>query len=434
MALANASTEPTMRIDKNPSAWGTRAQLGATMKELADLKGNKDGIWGNETEKKGSTGNVFERNPGALAVKNAFSTGISTKDEIQQLADYVSSVEAKAGRPVLSPGVDKELKSPGLFAAQKSIALERIGRDPTTITDKFIDAKGSVDGERISDRRVFTQHFPPTGTPTGNVVVVSPGFLETGRTFYEQIDALNKAGHDVVVMDHQWAGQSQGSPGGIDRGFGIARDTAAVTAYAAELQREKYGDKAGSVAILGNSMGAGPGAFGAALLNDAGKIQLDGPEMPKGVDLVLQAPFFGATDSVINDVLGGAAKLPFLNKLQAPALGLPDLTDDTVAEHKVSQGQVLEDVRGQFSAFRSSDADLKRLQKLVDDGARPQGKVILVQTAGDTLADPVRAQKVADQIGAEKRILSGDNHVLSLSPSEQGAAVDAVNDILVDEE
>ena len=47
--------------------------------------------------------------------------------------------------------------------------------------------------------------------------MLSPGFQETGRNFYEQIQLLNQQGHDVLVMDHQWAGYTSGEKGTLDK-------------------------------------------------------------------------------------------------------------------------------------------------------------------------------------------------------------------------
>lgn len=130
------------------------------------------------------------------------------------------------------------------------------------------------------------------------MIVLSPGFQETWRNFVDQIDALDAAGHDMVAMDDQRAGETDGQPGGLDRGFGVARDVAAVTARAAGIAKEKCGD-GGQVLLYGNSMGAGPGVLGAVLMNDAGAVKLEGEPMPRGLS-VLQSPFLGATPSPSN--------------------------------------------------------------------------------------------------------------------------------------
>jgi alpha-beta hydrolase superfamily lysophospholipase len=159
----------------------------------------------------------------------------------------------------------------------------------------FVNASGSVNGENIPTREIFCQRFKPISSPNGKIVVISPGFLESGRNFYEQADILNKKGYDVIIMDHQWAGYTKGGkPGLADRGFGVTRDTASVTAYAQTILEKEYSSYSKKeVLIIGNSMGAGPGALGATTLNDNNKIKLNGPKMPIGVNIILQSPFFG---------------------------------------------------------------------------------------------------------------------------------------------
>src|SRR5438270_201561 len=80
---------------------------------------------------------------------------------------------------------------------------------------------------------------------------------------------LNRRGVDVILMDQQWAGYTKGgSPGGIDRAFGISRDVAAVTAFAAQVAERDYRNHPGrQVVVTGVSMGGGPGVVGALALN-----------------------------------------------------------------------------------------------------------------------------------------------------------------------
>lgn len=406
------------RIAHRPSPV-TRSQLGGTVQELKDLLGNKDGIWGNEQKPAGTTGDAFDTNPLALRVRMAATTGLSAADEQKLLADFVKEREAAWGRPVMDPAVKEQLNGGELFAAQKAIALTRYGRDPADVSERFVTASGKVNGKDIAASRVFTQHFEPIGQPTGDVVVMSPGFLETGRAFLEEVDRLCKAGAYVVVMDHQWAGQTEGKKGGIASGESIALHVAAVVEDAVRIGKARYGDDL-HVAIVGESMGGGPGALGAALMARAGKLEVDGSKasaLAGDVDLFLQAPFLGATPGVINSTLAAAAKLPLLNRIAAPGIGLPDFVDDPKGEHLVAQGMVLEDIRGQTQAFGASDAFVAAMNDALADGVRPGGKVIVVHDEQDPLADFSKSEGLVRQLGdgAELVRLEGGDHGLSAS-------------------
>src|SRR5690606_32433287 len=181
----------------------------------------------------------------------------------------------------------------------------------------YVRAAGSVDGQAIEPRDVFWQRWAPTAPASGKVVVISPGFQETGRNFLEQVQLLNAQGHEVVVMDHQWAGYSRGERGAIDRGYGVARDVAAVAAFAQTLVDAREGG--GEVVLFGNSMGAGPGVLGALALNDSGRRELEGPQMPKGLNAVLQAPFLSLKRSVVNRGLEALSGVPVLNEVALPS-------------------------------------------------------------------------------------------------------------------
>src|SRR5581483_11922650 len=296
--------------------WGSRSEIAATVAQLDGGPKPNDHWWG-----------FLTRNPLVAKTLGWFEPGFSTKDEKKKLSAFVADHEKKWGLPTtdLPPG---SIKNFDLFRAQKAIALDHYGRTPADVTEGFVDARGSVAGQAIAPRRIFWQRWKPIGRPSGRLVVISPGFQETGRNFYEQIQLLNKEGDDVIVMDHQWAGYSDGSPGGLDRGFGVARDVAAVAAFAHEVAPDE------KLVLFCNSMGAGPGVLGAATLNDNGQIALEGAPMPRNVPIVLQAPFIKMTDDFMNDTFALVSHVPFVNRWKLPSLGMPTLSHDDDANTK----------------------------------------------------------------------------------------------------
>ncbi len=409
--------------------WGNRSQIGGTIQDLKDVLGNQDGIWGNEHKAQGTTGDFFDKNPMAAKIAEHLSVGFSARDEVSTLKAFTAAAEKAWGEPVLS--VDKDRLNGGdLFAAQKAIALTRLGRTPSEVTDHFVTAGGSVNGRDVPDRDIFTQRFKPTGEPSGKVLVLSPGFQETGRNFYEQIDKLNQLGHEVVVMDHQWAGQTDGKKGGLDSGFGVARDVAAVAAYAQTLVDNEPG--LDEVILYGNSMGAGPGVIGAMTLNDNGLIDLDGPQMPQGLRAVVQAPFLEGSPNLVNDVVGFASKIPMLNAIKAPAAGVPVLTTDNVGAQKGAQHAVLEDVRAQLSAMTAAEDDIQFMLGLIERGQGPGGQLAVVHGDDDPLAHAAKCGWLKDQLGDQMtyRQIDSGNHVLQENPGEQHHAIDLLQQML----
>lgn len=227
---------------------------------------------------------------------------------------------------------------------------------------------------------------------------------------------MNEEGDDVIVMDHQWAGYTQGSPGGLDRGFGVARDVAAVAAFAHEVAPNE------KLVLFGNSMGGGPGALGAATLNDNGLVQLDGPAMPRGVPLVLQAPFIKMKGSFLNDTFAVVSHIPLVNGLELPALGLPVLTHDKTAATAFANHASAEDVRAQSRTMTAANADMKTIMGLVNAGKGPQGRVYVLHEKDDPLADSSASVALVKAIGSRARLdlVPGKDHVLEESPSEKG--------------
>lgn len=416
----------TFGLGATPSGWGDRSALGGTFQTLRDLRGNNDGIWGNEDKLGGEPGRLFARQPLLLRGKAAAKVGLRAKDEIAALEEFRQAVELKWGQRTVAPEISARLRRPNLYAAQKALTLARFDRTPDEVTEHVVRAAGRVNGEPIEARDVFTQLWAAKGAPSGEVVVLSPGFQETWRDFVEVIDQLNASGHDVLVMDHQWASETEGKAGGLDRGFGVARDVAAVAAKAASLARERHG-AGGSVILAGNSMGGGPGAFGAALMAALGKIDLEGEQMPKGLRTVLFDPFFGATPGFLNDAIGIASRIPVINEIAVPAAGLPDLTDDPVAEQKGAQNAVLAGTRARLSSMNRALPDLEIIQAMARRHGGRLGETIVLHANNDPLADPARAKEMAETIGAEYREIDSGNHVHQLSPTDQGHLVEAIN-------
>ena len=391
------------------SSIGSRTNVAALMGAMKDAQGNKDGIFGNEGLPKNGLGKsrFVDRQPALSRVDAFLSVGLSKRDEVAELSRFVADQERRWGEPAtnLDPSSIRDF---GRFRAEKATALTRFDRRPGDVVDGFVAARGSVDGQSIAPRDVFVQHWKPVGQPNGTTVVVSPGFLQTGRNFYEQIDLLNRRGYDVVVMDHQWAGWGSGAKGGIDRGFGIARDLAAVTAHAQSLKKDNR------VVLLGTSMGAGAGVLSAVTMNDAGKIALEGAQMPKGVSGVLQAPYFAKTPTLLNKALAFLGRVPLLKHLPLPAIGLPRLAEDRDINVKLAQHANSENLVARTQAFNASDEDLARVRAMLEAGKRPEGRLYFVHGEGDFLADTATSKAFAGLLGdrARFRKVETRNHVM----------------------
>jgi alpha-beta hydrolase superfamily lysophospholipase len=398
--------------------------ISRTLAEKLDdaTSGNKDGIVGNERAAAGSTAgtSIFDTNP-LLFGARALVRGLLAPDDRARVQSFVTKFSEQHG-PITTlarPAYVSEAAW-NTFVADKAITLQRLGEAPSAVKEAIVRASGSVNGEAIAPRDIFTQTWAPDGTPSGKTIVISPGFLETGRDYVEQIQLLRKLGHEVVVMDQQWAGLTSGDKGGIDRGFGITRDVAAVTAAAAQGGNE--------VILVGTSMGAGAGALGAALMNDNGRVQLDGPQMPRGVNVVLQAPFFERTQSLPNAALALAGSVPLLRDVPLPATGLPILSQDQATLRKIAAGATTEELSGRAQAFHASTADLATMRTMLQKGLRPLSKIAVIHAKDDTLAKYDATKEWVSLLGprATLRTVDSTSHVFEQNPAEQGLLLEAL--------
>jgi alpha-beta hydrolase superfamily lysophospholipase len=413
-----------------PTTFGSRAQVTTFLEKIADATGNKDGVLGNEGSPANTVaGGVFDKNPILFSLKQHLAAGWSKADENEKLAGFLAATEKTFGAPVTTLPKPAHVKDEAwnAFQLDKAIALVRFDRTPGEVSDHVVKASGSVDGHAIAARDLFVQRFAPQGPPdgrgaSGKTIVVSPGFLETGRNYHEQADLLTRQGHAVVVLDHQWAGLSEGDKGGIDRGFGIARDVAAVTAWA---HAQSPGDQ---IVLLGTSMGGGAGATGAALMNDQGLVKLEGPPMPKGVDVILQDPFFARTKTLPNLALAAVGSVPLLRDLPLPAMGLPILSGDQATLRKLAAHATTEQLSGRGQAFHASTDDLARMKALLGEGKRPEGRFFVLHADDDTLADYATTREWVGLLGknAVLQTIHSDSHVIEENPAERGLVLDGL--------
>ncbi len=380
-------------------SFGSRARVGALRDLVAEA----------------TTGKVAEHssNPLLYSIEESLSVGLTKHAEERNLAKFLTTYIAKNGplttleRPAHVAPADWNG-----FLVQKAATLLKAGRTPADVSELTVNASGSVDGQPIDARTLFAQRYKAQGPANGTTIVIAPGFLETGRSYAEQALALSAKGYEVVVFDQQWAGMSTGNAGGIDRGFGIARDVAAVTAKAAEGGNE--------IIILGTSMGGGPGAYGAIHLNEENRIALNGPQMPKGVKAILQAPYFGTQAGIINDALSVTGYVPGVRDIPLPAVGVPILSSDPVTLHKLAAHAVIEGITGRAQGFHAAAADIDQLRDELPDHA-PKNPIYVIQGDHDALASYRATEDFVYRMGPNITLdtLETTNHVFEETPGQQ---------------
>ncbi len=308
-------------------------------------------------------------------------------EDLGELLAFRADCEAFWGQPVTALDLSR-LRHGDLFAVHKAVALARLGRSPLEVTEGFCTASGSVDGVRLFPREIFWQRFKPLGTANGRLVIVSPRFGETGRDYYDAIQAMNHEGFDVVVIDHQWAGQSEGKAAEIDRGFGVARDLAAVSAWASTVQEREYGEIPGANVILaGKALGASAGVLGALTLSDAGLLKLDGRQMPVGLPGVLLSPWLGATSSVENSVRKWASHLPLVERVAV------DYGDHTTL--RLDSPRAL---RGVLKTLDKAKPDIDTICQTIEAGKGPAGRLYVIHGARDPFVDPEKSVWLTSQL------------------------------------
>lgn len=347
---------------KSSKAWGSRLEVTSLARSLEELYVRKFPV-------AASGGSVLSLGKARAEYERARS----------RLAAFRVECESQWGQAVTAVELSR-FRHGELFASNKVITLKRLARTPAEVTEGFLTASGSVDGYRIEPRELFWQRFRPAGKALGHVLVISPPFGRTGRDYYESAQRFNELGYDVLLMDHQWAGHSEGREGHLDSGFGVARDVAAVAEFAHRIVEREYFNLDGSgVTLLGKNLGASAGVLGALTLNDLGRLRLDGRPMPRGLNAVLVSPWLGAGKSWQNGVRKLASRIPLVNQLAVPG---------------ESPGVMLDsprDLRSRFRAMERAMPDITRLANLITQGQRSEGRIYVIHSRTHPYIDPVRS-------------------------------------------
>jgi pimeloyl-ACP methyl ester carboxylesterase len=403
--------------------WGARSQVGQMVREVDSR---------NAAPRRAS---LLRTQPLIQKLAAFLRPGLSVKNDVAKLNRFVKETEERFGEPI------SQLEHPAMvdgqrMRAEKALALLRFNRRPSEVTETFVRTSAQVKGAPLADRDLFVQRWRPIGKPSGKVFVIAPGFLETGRNYYEQAQLLNQQGHEVVIMDQQWAGYSADAvkgvvKGGIDRGFGIARDVAEAAAYGNEILEREYGNAPGKQLVLvGTSMGGGPGVLGALKLYDAGRIDLGpGRSIPENRGWILQDAFLGRTKSVINNTLNFLGRIPGLKNLPLYAMGVPLLNSHASVNAKIAWHAVSEDVRGRPQAFRAALADILEILGMIKDSGAPKGRGYIIHSQRDYLANPniiLDAYSHMKDAPVELDLLPGRDHVVEETPGEQRRILDGV--------
>ena len=327
----------------------------------------------------------------AIPIGRLRSLGGTRFDDFGQLLAFKADCEATWGMAATELELSR-LRHGDVFAIHKAVALARLGRGPDEVTEGFCTASGSVGGVRIEPREIFWQRFKPIGPPNHKVVVVSPRFGETGRSYYDLIQTMNEAGFEAFVMDHQWAGQSDGKPGQLDCGFGIGRDVASMVAHAHSLlerECEEQSLPAKEIIVVGKALGASAGALCALVMNDSGELKLDGRPMPQGLSAVLLSPWFAATPGMFNRARKLASRIPLVNRV---AIGYDYQTTLRMDTPRALQTTL--------TAVEKAKPDLERVCDRIERGRGPTGRLYIIHGARDRLVDPDKSVWLASSLGS----------------------------------
>lgn len=278
------------------------------------------------------------------------------------------------------------------FRAEKALLMARLRRDPRSVREGFLPARGSVAGEPIAPRSLFWQRWAPQGATSGRVVAVFPGYKQTGRSWANRIQELTRRGDTVWVFDPQWAGYTRGSqPGEVDRGWGVVRDVAAALAWVSQAEPGQ------ELVPFGYSLG-GAGVIGALVLGDQGAIELEGPPLPRGLSGVVQNAFLAPTVNLPNRAMRAAGAWG-MGAVQVPAHLLPPDSGDPAVRERARTTARAEDVRARAATFGRVAGDLEALRRAVAAGARPRGKLYFFHGDRDAVSDPATTLSLVQDLG-----------------------------------
>lgn len=266
----------------------------------------------------------------------------------------------------------------------------------------FLTASGKVAGERLLPRDIYWRRFPPTSARwSGKLVVVVPDYGECGRDWALAVDMLTAEGHCVITMDHAWRGYSEGEPQEQQRGYAIARDTAAVLAMAGSLLRRELSQHPGAgLVAMGAGLGASAGILLALLAQANNDLSLDGVPMPANISAVLFAPVLAPSEGMSPWLLSTVGRLPGVGQRL-----LPPGSDFAAAEEAARY----------LAACRAARADLNHALSRYQG---PKLRIEVLQGNRDPVASAQAVAVLEKKLGAHLRLLHSNHHALHQQPQE----------------
>ncbi len=280
-----SSPFPFYEREPNPlpaSRWGTRAQLGATIQELQDLAGNRDGLWANEQYAEGTRRAWFTTHAAVEAARQAALVGWRTQDEVEQLEGFLAACEAEWRCPITDFTLPW-LVNGSLFAAQKAVLLTRLGRHPDSVKDTFVP--WPIDDTRPSGQPVRVRVFLPTQAEERSTILWVPSLFEGSDVIGTLAQQWNTQGHPVVCIEDIWRAEEASAHGPEEN---VARVIATVQMVSRWIE-EHTGRR---TIWAGSSLGASLGVLGALRQERGSRIApLRGERMPQAA--ILLSPQWG---------------------------------------------------------------------------------------------------------------------------------------------
>ncbi len=305
-------------------------------------------------------------NPVLEDVRTALAEIPAFTDEVQAIRTIVALWEKHSKQPLLDPTVKPKIRTPELFSAFKLCQMIQHNRTVNQLSEGFSTAEAvQLGGRQIEARNVFYQRWSPLGLFENETVLIVPGEQETGRSVSAMAAYLSGKGYFVVVIDHQAAGQTGRGDGTIDSGMGLARDIAAVAHHALRFPTVKF-------SLVGSGM-CGAATFALMVLKKTDQLPKE-LDFPKPQRVVLLAPFFDMAPGALNRVIKFVSKIPFLNRISMPNLGIP------------------------ISALVTAIEDFAYTQNIALHHQLKMPEMRTIRGTGDVLASDAEAQNVINDV------------------------------------
>ncbi len=324
--------------------------------------------------------------PHAILERALERLGSAAGSTIAPAVALMSSMDAQTVRDPEAFALDKLAELVGnarrtgaatieLSSIREGVHRATLGVDSGALKRLGIDI--ALEDAIVPPRKIFYRTLSPLAKPSGKVVILPPGYSETGSNMLKQAEELRKDGHFVVCPDMKFDGFGETTSGRFESLVHVARDIAEIArAEGGRVLREELAGHPEAEIILSGNSTTGGGSILAAQLLKAGAFRGELEDPPLGrVRVAVASPYLAPSERFQAQLVSKLAHARPLRLVTSaplpPGSPLLPMHHDPATNQEMAQVSRTEGHHSAIGAFADFDTGLALSRALAEKGFYP---------------------------------------------------------------